>query len=266
MDRKTSNFTDQELFGTAGRPQSSDIKQDDIYNCYLVSALGALAAQQPDRIRDAIRYEPAANNSDGGTFQVTLYHPTRGKVEVPVTQADIEFNLRENGGGLADNKRGAAIWPTVIEAAFAKLHDPNPNNNTQRDAYEAIGSETRGGSLGAGMFALTGESGTTVRIGERPAPRTDGKPISAPPGSTGETTTYEVDNKGVYVASEDAAFTRVRAALDAGRPVTLSTLNREANDGLMENHAYMLTGIRKDQEDQRPGHPPFGKPPRPNKD
>ena len=232
-----------------GRPQSSDIKQDDIFNCYLVSTMGALAAQQPDRIRDAIRYEPPADNREDGTFQVTLYHPTRGKVDVPVTRSDIEFNLRENGGGIADNKKGTPIWPTVIEAAFAKLHDPNPNNNTLKDAYDAIGSETRGGSLGAGMFALTGEPGTTVRIGERPPRRTDGKPLSAPPGSTGEANSYEVDNKGVYVADENIAFTRVRAALDAGRPITLSTLSKETNDGLMENHAYMLTDIRKDQDD-----------------
>jgi hypothetical protein len=66
---------------------------------------------------------------------VALHHPTRGLVEVPVTQADVEDNIRREGGGTADNKKGNPIWPSVMETAFAKLYDPNPQNSSLTDAY-----------------------------------------------------------------------------------------------------------------------------------
>lgn len=75
---------------------------------------GALAAQQPDRIRDAIRYQPDPISPDVGIFNVTLYHPTRGVVEVPVNQADVEDNIQRQGGGTADNKSGSPIWASVM--------------------------------------------------------------------------------------------------------------------------------------------------------
>jgi hypothetical protein len=68
------------------------------------------------KIRDAIRFEPDPNNPNTGTFHVALHHPTRGRVEVPVTQADVEYNIQREGGGTADNRKGGPLWPTVIEA------------------------------------------------------------------------------------------------------------------------------------------------------
>jgi hypothetical protein len=114
MAKQTPQYTDQQLYGTSGQPQLVDIRQDDVYNCYLVSSMGGLAEQQPDRIRDAIRYTPDANNPGEGVFHVTLHHPTRGQVDVPVTQVDVEDNILRKGGGTAGNKKGSPLWPTVI--------------------------------------------------------------------------------------------------------------------------------------------------------
>ena len=180
MGKQTLHYTDQQLYGVNGQPQLVDVDQDKIYDCYLVSSMGALAEQQPDRIRDAIRYEPDPNNPSEGKFHVTLHHPTRGSVDVPVTQTDVEFNIQKGGGGTADNRKGSPIWPSVMETAFAKLHDPNPQNDSLEDAYKVIGSETRGGSLHEAMFALTGDAGHNLRYTHSP------KGSSAPPGNTGE--------------------------------------------------------------------------------
>jgi Calpain family cysteine protease len=242
MGEKKAQYTDQQLYDTNGQPQLADIRQDGIYNCYLVSSMGALAAQQPDRIRNAIRYQSDPNNPDAGVFHVTLHHPMRGPVDVPVTQADIEHNIQKSGGGTADNKKGSPIWASVMETAFAKLHDPDPQNKSIDDAYKVIGSETRGGSLHDAMFAFTGEIGHNLRYSNAP------KGSSAPPGNNGEPSPFEVALKSNNVTrfnDADGAYAKVREALDADKAVTLSTRNADVNDGLMKHHAYIVTGIEQ---------------------
>ena len=247
MGKQTLQYTDHQLYGANGQPQMQDIDQDAVFDCYLVSSMGALAAQQPDRIRDAIRYEPDPNNPNTGTFHVTLHHPTRGLVDVPVTQADVEDNIRRDGGGTADNKKGNPIWPSVMETAFAKLHDPNSANNSLDDAYKAIGSETRGGSLHEAMFALTGDAGHNLRYTHSP------KGSSAPPGNTGEPPPFDVPLKKDNVSKFDdanGAYAKISEALGADRSVTLSTRNENVNDGVMKHHAYIVTGVeRREKKD-----------------
>jgi hypothetical protein len=38
-------YTAADLYRAEGRPHAADIQQDDLYNCYLVSSMGALAQQ-----------------------------------------------------------------------------------------------------------------------------------------------------------------------------------------------------------------------------
>jgi hypothetical protein len=243
MGKQAPQYTDQQLYGVNGQPQLADVKQDLIFNCYLVSSMGAIAAQQPDRIRDAIRYEPDASNPSAGVFHVTLHHPIRGPVEVPVTQADVEHNIQKSGGGIADNRKGSPIWPSVMETAFAKLHDPNPQNNSLNDAYDVIGDPNRGGSLHEAMFALTGDQGHNLRYSGSP------KGSSGPPGSTSlEDPPFNVPltEKNVSRFNDaSSAYAKISEALDAGKGVTLSTRNAIVNDGLMPHHAYIVTGIEQ---------------------
>lgn len=245
MSDRERNYTDARLYGPGGQPQLADIDQDAIFDCYLLAPMGALAAQQPDRIREAIRFQPDPDNSSAGVFTVTMHHPTRGAIPIEVSQADVEYNISRKGGGTADNQDGGPIWPSVMEAAFAKLHDPRPQNDNRREAYEVIGRERDGGgSLSAGMFALTGDAGENLRIGERPqpsvstqAPKDEGRPP------------FAVQPMGTYMTEENA-YSRIRTALDNRRPVALSTRgDKEVDDGLMEGHAYTVTDIQ-----QRDGH------------
>lgn len=243
MSSNEQQYTDTRLYGPSGQPQSADIQQDRLYDCFLLAPMGALAAQQPDRIRDAIQYRPDPNNPNAGVFNVTLHHPERGVQQVEVTQADVAYDMSRRGGSTADNRDGGPVWPAVLETAFAKLHNPNPENRLLRSAFGAIDKSDGGGSLSDGMFALTGQSGQNLRIGERP-------PSSSvqPPGNSDDEPSFHVPSRGRYVSESDA-YTQMRGALDSGRPVTLSTLKKEIDDGLMEGHAYMVTDVQ-----QRDGH------------
>ncbi len=64
-----------------------------------------------------------------GTFTVTLYEEKAGKpekVQVEVTQAEIEENIKRSGGStLGNSGKKTPVWPAVMEAAFAKMHDSN---------------------------------------------------------------------------------------------------------------------------------------------
>lgn len=67
MSNRKTQFTEESLYGPSGRPQASDIHQDILQNCYFLAPIGALAEQQPDRIRDPMRL-----NSETGDFTVRL--------------------------------------------------------------------------------------------------------------------------------------------------------------------------------------------------
>ncbi len=39
MGKQLPKYTDQQLYGANGQPQLTDIEQDSVYNCYLVSSM-----------------------------------------------------------------------------------------------------------------------------------------------------------------------------------------------------------------------------------
>jgi Calpain family cysteine protease len=247
---KKPGFTDQQLYGSDGQPRSADIRQDDLNNCYFLAPMGAITEQQPDRIRDAIRYQPDPKNPDAGVFIVTLHHTKDGIKQIVVTQDDLKDNIDRDGGGTQDNNKNkekitAPLWPSVIEAAFAKMYDPNPNNKNRSEGYEIIAREEGSGTLSDAMFALTGKTGNSLRYSDT------ANLSSAPPGNNGyippfRAQTYKKDTIEFDNANE--AFSVIDAALKAGKPVTLATFNKEVEDGVMEHHAYVVTDIdrRKD--------------------
>ena len=77
MAREQRQYTAADLYGPDGRPHAADIRQDDIYNCYFLAPMGALSEQQPDRIRDAVRFNP-----ETGDFNVRLYRPPSAQEQV----------------------------------------------------------------------------------------------------------------------------------------------------------------------------------------
>jgi|GEM_PF-2725136 len=46
MAREQRQYTTADLYGPDGRPHAEDIRQDEIYNCYLLAPMGALSEQQ----------------------------------------------------------------------------------------------------------------------------------------------------------------------------------------------------------------------------
>jgi hypothetical protein len=209
-------FTEEHLYSGSGAkdlPKGQDIRQDSFMDCYYIAVLGATADRQPDRIKDAISYD-----AQKGTFTVTLYEEKAGKpekVQIEVTQAEIEENIKRNGGSTLDNTgKKTPVWPAVMEAAFAKMHDTNHADGL-KEGYGAIA----GGWSRQAMYALTGENGTDIRIAE------------------------------AKTIGTDKVFERVRDAIAEGRAVTLSTDPEPGikQDGLNDDHVYMVERIYKDK-------------------
>ncbi len=252
MAREERQFTEADLYGADGRPRAADIHQDRIFNCYFLAPMGALGERQPDRIRDAIRFNP-----ESGDFTVSLYRPPtvqerdQGQTgpireSITVSQEDIRRNITKDGGGTADNNRdrNGPLWPTVIEAGFAELYgrDSQGRVNLNR-GYNLIGDVSRGGSLSDGMYALSGEAGRNLQISGGPSLVATGPNHVA----RSEPPPFRAPSAGARLALDDA-YAEVEQALAAGRPVSMSTQGRDASDGLEESHAYMVMGVSRNPQ------------------
>jgi Calpain family cysteine protease len=210
-------FTYENLYSGTGateRPKASDIRQDAIGDCYFVAVAGAMAQGQPDRIKDAIKF-----NDDKDTFTVTMYKDVGGKaqqVKIEVTQAEIADNIKRQGGSLLDNNgQKTPVWPAVMETAYAKMNDSNHKDGLGQ-GYNKI---DQGGWARDAMFALTGTKGVDL-------------------------SRSEANNIG-----EAKVFERINNAMTSGRAVTLSTdpESGKKQDGLIDNHVYMVTRVYKDK-------------------
>lgn len=150
---KGPKFTDKNLYGPSG-PRASDIKQDAFGDCYFVATLGAVALQNPKGITDAIHYDEPTQQ-----FRVRLYK-LNGQVKyIWVTQAELEDNVNRQGGSWVDNTGlYERIWPAVIETAYAKMFDTNPNDGLG-EGYQKI---VNGGWPSDAMMAITGNAGSQV--------------------------------------------------------------------------------------------------------
>ena len=148
---KRSEWTDEDLY--EGDPSSGDINQDAIGDCYLLASMGALANADPQRIKNKINYNPAT-----GEFDVTLWDGQQWR-HIPVTQADIDANIAARGGSGVDTvnpgevNRNAALWPAVIESAYAKLKAPG------HGLSDGIGKPT---NTSTALEALTGNRGINL--------------------------------------------------------------------------------------------------------
>lgn len=242
MGRQDVQYTNADLYGSGGQPRASDIQQDDLYNCYLLAPMGALAERQPESIRDMVSYGPSQADPQRNAFAVMLYRPDGTRERVEVSSAEVEDNIRRDGGSRADNSRGSPIWPAVIETAFAKLHDPDRNNASLNDAYRYVGKQDGGGALDDGMYALTGDAGRRLRITGGPTPTGQGSSTRSDPE---DRPTFSVPSNRREDVTEQQAYTALRTALDSRQPVTLSTRTTEANDGLFEGHGYAVSGIER---------------------
>lgn len=231
--KDSPKFDDKSLY-KGDSPKPSDIRQDSIGDCYYVSAIGSLAQQNPKAIQDAISYDPSTDS-----FNVTMYrkepqalpfpHMATKAVTINVTQEELAYNLTRKGGSTVDNNpcKDGASWPMVMETAYAKMHDSDPADGL-KEGFDKIG---RGGWPGDAMFAVTGKDSRTVSFDE---------------GLTSFLPTYDLKKNAIYNQVDDA--------LESGKPVTLSVKDESLiarisgkQDNLVDNHAYMVTDIRRDE-------------------
>jgi hypothetical protein len=111
------------------------VKQGQIGDCYLTSALGAVAAQDPEAIKNMIK------DNANGTYSVTFPDAP----DKPVTvNAPTDDEIAQFAG---DTQYGS--WPAVIEKAYGKRIDQN-----RVVAQDAIPD---GSFLSTGLSALTGK-------------------------------------------------------------------------------------------------------------
>lgn len=241
-DPRRITFSDADLYDRNDpRPRARDISQDAVGDCYLMAPMGSLAELQPDRIRQAIRYDQATGN-----FQVTLYRNASGvptPETITVTQDALRDNLRRNGGSGADNAlqamddlvrqgggavtndrygvRDNPIWPAVIETAAAIQARQRGGRDGLDEGYRWLQGnvDAQGNPFGAvpslGSFTLTGDYGHF-----QPAP---------PPAQANE-------------MARD-----IEGALARGQPVTLATMQGREQDGLADGHAYMVEGVTRNR-------------------
>ncbi|HME79734.1 MAG TPA: C2 family cysteine protease [Mycobacterium sp.] len=151
-DPKWHRWTDKDLY--PHDPTAADVDQKTIGDCYLDATMGAIANANPQWIKDRIHYDDATGN-----FDVTLWDGHEWK-HIAVTQDDIDTDLAHNGASWLDNGQpNAALWPSVLESAYAKAKYPNQSLGDALSNSTGIG---QGGYAQDAMEALTGNRGTNI--------------------------------------------------------------------------------------------------------
>jgi hypothetical protein len=199
VDDIKRRWTDKDLY--PHDPTAADIRQDTISDCYLDSTMGAIANVNPQWIKDRIRYDDKTGN-----FDVTLWVGHQWK-HIAISQRDIDTDIAQHGASWLDNnKPNAALWPSVLESAYAKLKYPD---QSLADALSPAGIG-HGGQTKDALQALTGNRGTNINPG------------------------------GVWLTNQHLDQ-QIANALASHQPVTISTTPNGAP--LHGSHAYIVEGI-----------------------
>ena len=133
-------FVDDSGAPGQGGVSPNDVDQGQLGDCYYLSALGALAAQQPDVIRNMIRA-----NADG-TYTVTFHDDAGKAVDVRVT-SDLPYSkdgrmpFAQPGDAATDGQ--PELWVPILEKAYAQY----------KGGYDEIGD---GGLIKDAMQTITG--------------------------------------------------------------------------------------------------------------
>ena len=106
-------------------PSVMDVDQGSIGDCYLIAAMGAVAASNPGVIADMIDYDEAS-----GMFTVTFQEMQRDRSFKPHVEVVDSFLPTRAGGGKnrtafamsdsAFDPTNQALWPAIIEKAYAQ--------------------------------------------------------------------------------------------------------------------------------------------------
>ena len=230
-----------------------DVLQGDLGDCWLLSALAALAAAQPDFVQGEL-----IQDLGGGQAAVTLYWPrvvslqnddlsnrqsthwTEGeKTTITVDQAVPMAHLDGDSEALEDpewiyahSSDTQELWPALVEKAVADLLDRHGYKGSDFDGEAA----TYGGyglmhfgNHSMAWFVLTGNWPSTVR----PAEQGDGRDYTR--RGTQEAGTYDAGSAELWVGDDQELLAgpvdKAEKQAIAGNPLL------EQEDGLVQGYA-----------------------------
>ena len=107
---------------------AGDIKQGELGDCYLLSAMSVIAHSRPDLIQK-IFHPQSRSYRENGLYSIMMY---RNRKPVVIT-IDDNFPAKPNSkmhayvqvGGNSDGNK--EIWPLLIEKAYAKMYGSYPS-------------------------------------------------------------------------------------------------------------------------------------------
>lgn len=150
-----------ELFSDKG-PQATDVAQGEAGNCYFLATLAAVAAKNPDHIRDMIR-----DNGDG-TYDVRFYYespPYSGVMREEWITVDDDLARFSDGSEVyaaADDTDGDGkeeIWVAIVEKAFAQFNENHPGLLAGDNGLGGMDGVGNGGFGDEAYTVITGQPG-----------------------------------------------------------------------------------------------------------
>ena len=135
-----------------GEPKLTDVKQGYLADCYLIAAMGAVAKQRPDVIKQMF-----VDHGDG-TVSVTLNTTKNGYIVPPGTKGASTKTIRvtkelptanNSNPTYAKGDKGV-LWPALLEKAYA-IHKKDSK-------YQGLNT---GGSTSDAMSDITGKRGSS---------------------------------------------------------------------------------------------------------
>ena len=146
-NREPNPFTYEEVIGQPflGAPKATDVAQGYIGDCFLIAAMGAVAAARPDIVKKMISPDKPSPTYSVTFFEVQddgSYKPTSPiKVDAWFPAQNGTFRYALGGEPLTQTKK--PLWPMIVEKAYA----------VWQGGYDKL---DRGGSPGDAMEAMVG--------------------------------------------------------------------------------------------------------------
>lgn len=213
------------LFDAAG-PGAADINQGDVGDCYFAAGLGAVARQDPQRLRDM--FTP----NDDGTVTVRFFND--GKAEyvtvdrwLPVSGPSKRPAFAGVGTKTQDGAEvrravddGTELWVALAEKAYAQANESCwVDHQDGTNSYNGIGGKITPNAAGKidNPAGLNGGGGGTAM-----------EHIAG----------VGVDNRRAV----EARFADLKAAFIAGKAITFGTPGVTASPKVVGSHVYFMTG------------------------
>ena len=192
-------------------PSADDVRQVNVNDCYWLAGLGAVARQNPQRIRDMF-----TANGDG-TWTVRLYHDGHPEYVTVDNQLPVDENGRfvfANAGGEA-TFIGNELWVRLAEKAYAQFNESGWTGQDGTNSYNGVGGAVPTGQENHDGINF-GPAGTALT-------QITGKGTSS--GPTGLT-----------------SFADIKAKFDAGKAIVFNTPDDPPSVAVVGNHVYVMVG------------------------